>query len=491
MRHPRASEVEDLSVTMLPANHCPGSVMFLFEGQNGTVLFTGDCRLDVSDLQQMAALHSSDGNPKSIKNLYLDTTFCHPRLMTIPSRKKSHETTLALIEKWLSESPDHLVHLSCFSLGYEHILMAVSHHFKTKIHVHPFTEQLYQDLPTVSECITTDQSSTRIHACSWKLYKTKGTSLPCGIQALQKEKTQVMRIKLSTIWFTQLSDGFPESGSIHLSRYNVWRVPHSMHSSMSEIQNIVKYLHPQKITPIVVPVCSTSLLEASNRLKDLLDSTSHSDSIESSPLLSLQRPSQWSTSNVKVAGDPFANAVLSDDAALSPPAKRKRARKTEQVAFSAEVCDKPVGKDVKLMMIVTDETAAESESDEETNIHSQSYSWPMNRGESENTNGSISCSPESHRVARGSDCPLCHGSTISSYCYECGSQDVDNEWSVNSTPGLQSRPDIHELSALHHKLSVEHYLPLQCVRQLSLDFEQGEDKKGRKHKMHDNCTHSD
>lgn len=34
---------ERLSVTLIDANHCPGAVMFLFEGYFGSILYTGQC----------------------------------------------------------------------------------------------------------------------------------------------------------------------------------------------------------------------------------------------------------------------------------------------------------------------------------------------------------------------------------------------------------------------------------------------------------------
>lgn len=218
------------------------------------------------------------------------------------------------------------------------------------------------------------------------------------------------------------------------------------------------------------------------RLKDLLDSTSTSDDhiIESSPLLCLQRPSQWSASNAKVA-DTLSDAVLSDDAGLSPP-KCKRSKGKEQtlahkgdhkgsVILDMKEDVQPVG--------IADECSVESESDDEAKVHSLSYSWPVSAGESQNESNSIDGIQHSDGDTKNPDSLLCGGDAISSGCSECGSQDLDSDWGVCSTPGLQSRPNIHVLSALHRKLSVEQYLPLQCVRDLLPAFA-GEDKKVHK-----------
>jgi DNA cross-link repair 1C protein len=38
--------LEEVIITLLDANHCPGSSMFLIEGPRGAVLHTGDVRAD-------------------------------------------------------------------------------------------------------------------------------------------------------------------------------------------------------------------------------------------------------------------------------------------------------------------------------------------------------------------------------------------------------------------------------------------------------------
>lgn len=49
---------ETMTVTLIDANHCPGSVMFLFEGYFGTILYTGkqtEGRVDVGQKRVSSA----------------------------------------------------------------------------------------------------------------------------------------------------------------------------------------------------------------------------------------------------------------------------------------------------------------------------------------------------------------------------------------------------------------------------------------------------
>ncbi len=42
-----------VTVTLIPAGHSPGSVMFLFDGCEGRVLYTGDFRFHVGDVTKL------------------------------------------------------------------------------------------------------------------------------------------------------------------------------------------------------------------------------------------------------------------------------------------------------------------------------------------------------------------------------------------------------------------------------------------------------
>lgn len=70
--------VGTFSVTAYDANHCPGAVMFLFEGQFGTILHTGDCRLTPDCVQNLPMKYVTKKGNENICRLdfvFLDCTF--------------------------------------------------------------------------------------------------------------------------------------------------------------------------------------------------------------------------------------------------------------------------------------------------------------------------------------------------------------------------------------------------------------------------------
>ncbi|CAC5418257.1 DCLRE1A [Mytilus coruscus] len=119
--------VEGTEVLLLEANHCPGSVLFLFKTQQGRlILHTGDFRADPS-MEEMKCLQNV-----RIHQLYLDTTYCDPKY-AFPPQKLVIEFGVSLVEKILTEKPKTLVVCGSYTIGKERIFTAIARRFDCKI----------------------------------------------------------------------------------------------------------------------------------------------------------------------------------------------------------------------------------------------------------------------------------------------------------------------------------------------------------------------
>ncbi|XP_022682594.1 5' exonuclease Apollo isoform X2 [Setaria italica] len=79
------------SVTAYDANHCPGAVMFLFEGQFGAILHTGDCRLTSDCVQNLPTKYIAKKGNENICRLdfvFLDCTFSKC-FLKLPSKESA------------------------------------------------------------------------------------------------------------------------------------------------------------------------------------------------------------------------------------------------------------------------------------------------------------------------------------------------------------------------------------------------------------------
>lgn len=250
-----SGEKEEVVVTLLPAGHCPGSVMFLFEGSHGNVLYTGDFRLPVGDVSRMEHLHSGS-RVKDIQSIYLDSTFYDPRFYQIPSREVCLSGISELVGKWIIQSPHHVVWLNCkAAYGYEYLFINLGEEFSTQIHVN--TLAMFKKMPEILSYVTTNRR-TQIHACRHPKDEEffQGNRLPCGCTAADGTPLRIISIKPSTMWFGERTK---KTSVIIKTGGSSYRACFSFHSSYSEVNALpfTQYSIWTFLFEVIKDVCKT------------------------------------------------------------------------------------------------------------------------------------------------------------------------------------------------------------------------------------------
>ncbi|KAM7178856.1 protein artemis isoform 1-T1 [Macrochelys suwanniensis] len=279
-----SGEKEDIVVTLLPAGHCPGSVMFLFQGPNGTVLYTGDFRLAKGEAARMELLHSGT-RVKDIQSVYLDTTFCDPRFYQIPSREECLNGILELVRSWITLSRYHVVWLNCkAAYGYEYLFTNLSEELGVKVHVNKL--DMFNNMPEILYHVTTDRH-TQIHACRHPRDDDylRGNRLPCGMTSRNGTPLRIISVKPSTMWFGERTR---KTNIIVRTGESSYRACFSFHSSYSEIKDFLGYIRPVNVYPNVIPMGSTAD-EVVKILKPLCKSYSIKSEPKYKPLGTLKR----------------------------------------------------------------------------------------------------------------------------------------------------------------------------------------------------------
>ncbi|MBN3291050.1 DCR1C protein, partial [Polypterus senegalus] len=247
-------EKEDIVVTLLPAGHCPGSVMFLFEGSNGTVLYTGDFRLAKGEVTRMELLHSGS-RIKYIKSVYLDTTFFDPRFYQIPDREECLKGIIDLVRSWITLSQYHVVWLNCkAAYGYEYLFTNLSEEFGIQVHVRYL--DMFRNMPDILQHLTTNRE-TQIHACRHPKDDEffRGNRLPCGIIAKDGTPLKIISIKPSTMWFGERTK---KTNVIVRTGASSYRACFSFHSSYTEVRDFLMHISPAHAYPNVIPMGKTT-----------------------------------------------------------------------------------------------------------------------------------------------------------------------------------------------------------------------------------------
>ncbi|XP_063710046.1 protein artemis-like [Culicoides brevitarsis] len=240
--HIKTSEGE-VVLTAFPANHCPGSVMFLLENDSKRVLYTGDFRLNLKELQKIIPFNEYRN---SIDEIYLDSTFLRKNYENFPSQKESCEAIATLIKEWtsLGSNKKILLHISA-RYGYEWMFIQLFKRLKMKILVKTSEFTSYRYIPELDEAITHLSNSAQIHACNKNLKN-------CDCNAFSP-KDEVRTIRVSAmIWQNwDRSKSFVQKDE-KLNEF--YRVCYSNHASLSEIRDLLRFLRPKEVFLNVIPL---------------------------------------------------------------------------------------------------------------------------------------------------------------------------------------------------------------------------------------------
>nr|DAD23114.1 TPA_asm: hypothetical protein HUJ06_024577 [Nelumbo nucifera] len=126
---PTTGSKTTVQVTAIDAHHCPGASMYLFQGEFGCVLYTGDFRWEATSERAKLGkdkLLNALGNDK-VDLLYIDNTYCNP-FYSFPPREVAAQQVVDIIES----HPEHDIIIGIDTLGKEDLLLHISRTLKTK-----------------------------------------------------------------------------------------------------------------------------------------------------------------------------------------------------------------------------------------------------------------------------------------------------------------------------------------------------------------------
>ncbi|KAI0772235.1 hypothetical protein BC629DRAFT_1715711 [Irpex lacteus] len=255
-----------ITITLIDANHCPGSVMFLIEGSEGAVLHTGDFRAEPWFIQSLSknpylqryiystpngttSLHEGvDDTADTLRAIYLDTA-CLLGIDEVPTKDDAAAGLMSLMSLY-PESTRFFI--NGWTWGYEDIYKAVAKTFRSKIHVDRYKNSIYSHLtgdPYLKSIITRDERSTRFHACerfdrcSEVRVEGRASHTPSGAHVVYVNPV-TMNVPAWSMYLSETKQRINNGEEVH----NLL-VPLCRHSPLPELQAFVSLFRPALVVP--------------------------------------------------------------------------------------------------------------------------------------------------------------------------------------------------------------------------------------------------
>ncbi|EOA26643.1 hypothetical protein CARUB_v10022707mg [Capsella rubella] len=160
--------IAGIDVTCFDANHCPGSIIMLFEPANGkAVLHTGDFRYSEEMSNWLIGSH--------ISSLILDTTYCNPQY-DFPKQEAVIQFVVEAIQAE-AFNPKALFLIGSYTIGKERLFLEVARVLREKIYINPSKLKLLECLGFSKEDMqwfTVKEEESHIHVVPlWTLASFK------------------------------------------------------------------------------------------------------------------------------------------------------------------------------------------------------------------------------------------------------------------------------------------------------------------------------
>ena len=240
--------LEGIRVTFLPANHCPGAVMILFQPPFGRfpILHTGDCRLSSGVMQQLPQLQEVRGHV----DLILDTTYCDPQY-TFPPQAEALSFVVDAV-KAEAFNPKTLFMFGSYTIGKERLYLQAAKILRCKVYVSAKKKKILDCLDLDEDekaLLTSDDSETSLHAVP--LWMITEQHMVKSLKYYRGRYTNVVGFK-PTGWTHSRDMSSTKAGRRRQKGTVItYSVPYSEHSSFNELTEFVDWLRPRVIIPSV------------------------------------------------------------------------------------------------------------------------------------------------------------------------------------------------------------------------------------------------
>ncbi|KAI3875308.1 hypothetical protein MKX03_000735 [Papaver bracteatum] len=237
--------IAGVDVTCLDANHCPGSVIILFEPSNGkTVLHTGDFRF-CEEMMNISVLQSCP-----ISTLILDTTYCNPEY-DFPKQEAVIQFVIDAIQAE-AFNPKTLFLIGSYTIGKERLFLEVARCLRKKVYVGAAKLRILECLGLSKEDMqwfTVNEHESQIHVVPmWTIASFKRMKYISN----QYSNRYNLIVAFSPTGWT-FGKGKKKSTGRRFKQGTTIRyeVPYSEHSSFTELREFVKFISPHHIIPSV------------------------------------------------------------------------------------------------------------------------------------------------------------------------------------------------------------------------------------------------